>query len=60
MSKDVSISYSIDDLVAMYIILDYHNRKKESEKGTVIKAICKRGDEDDQCSKDLKIRGMDK
>lgn len=45
MSKDISTpyTYTIDDLVAMYIILDYYKRKKETEKGTVIRPICRGG-----------------
>lgn len=43
MSKDADTFHLIDDLVAMYILLDCYNRKKESEERTVIKAICKQG-----------------
>lgn len=44
MSKDISTpyTYTINDLVAMYIILDLYERKKEAEKGTIIKPICRR------------------
>lgn len=48
MSKDITTPYTIDDLVAMYIILDYYKAKKESEKGVIIKPICMRGDENAQ------------